>query len=313
MTRKAVVIGVDHSSGNPLNSCILDAQEISKLLSKNADGSDNFEITELHDATVNEALNAVQELFQSEADVALFYFSGHGGLYQSVGSLQMTDGPLMLKGLMESVLESNSQNRIVILDSCFSGDVGNILSNQSLLVPGVTFMSACKRNEVSKCVKGRCSLYTSCIVDALSGGAADLFGDVSLDSIHSYADKILSSGGQHPVFKTSANEFLSLRKAAPRISKDELKEALLLFPNVDSQFQLDPSFEETNVDGSQDRHLKPYAIDENVRIFKKLQRLQGFGLVIPNDADYMYWAAMKSKSCSLTPIGQAYWRIFSNN
>ena len=313
MTRNAGVIGVDHSSGNPLNSCILDAQEISKLLSKNADGSDNFEIRELHDATVNEALNAVQDLFQSEVDVALFYFSGHGGLGPLGGTLQMNDGPLMLRKLAGLVLTSNCKNRIVILDSCRSGDVGNFLADISFLPPGVTYMSACKREEASKCIKGQCSLYTSCLIDALSGGAADLFGEVSLDSVHSYADRVLASEGQHPVFKTNANEFLSLRKATPRISKDELKEALLLFPNVDSQYKLDPSFEETNVEDSEYLHLEPYAVEENVRNFKKLQRLQGCGLVVPNDANYMYWAAMKSKSCSLTPIGQAYWRIFSNN
>ena len=152
MTRKAVVIGVDHSSGTPLNSCVLDATKMSEMLSKNADGSDNFEVVKLLDATVAEALKAVRDLLHSAADVALFYFSGHGGLNQSVSFLQMKDGPLMLKGLVESVLTSNCPNRVVILDSCFSGDVGNFLGDISYLTPGVTFMSACKRKEVSKCI-----------------------------------------------------------------------------------------------------------------------------------------------------------------
>jgi hypothetical protein len=40
-----------------------------------------------------------------------------------------------------------------------------------------------------------------------------------------------------------------------------------------------------------------------------LQRLNRVGLVIPVDADAMYWAAINEKSCKLTPLGKHYWSM----
>ena len=62
---------------------------------------------------------------------------------------------------------------------------------------------------------------------------------------------------------------------------------------------------ETHGDGSPDfdvilevEHavIEPYAKAENVAVFKNLQKLQSVGLVVPVDSEYMYFAAMDSKS-----------------
>jgi hypothetical protein len=37
--------------------------------------------------------------------------------------------------------------------------------------------------------------------------------------------------------------------------------------------------------------------------------LQSVGLVIPIGEDYMYYAAINSKSCKLTALGYQYWRL----
>lgn len=50
-------------------------------------------------------------------------------------------------------------------------------------------------------------------------------------------------------------------------------------------------------------------VDENVAIFKNLQKFQSVGLVMPVDVDHMYFAAMNSKSCRLTALGYHYWRL----
>lgn len=55
--------------------------------------------------------------------------------------------------------------------------------------------------------------------------------------------------------------------------------------------------------------IEPHAKDENVAIFKILQKLQSVGLVVPVDAEYMYFAAMESKACKLTSLGYHYWRL----
>ena len=49
--------------------------------------------------------------------------------------------------------------------------------------------------------------------------------------------------------------------------------------------------------------------EENVKIFKVLQKLQSVGLVEPVDEEFMYFAAMNSKSCKLTAVGRQYWRL----
>ena len=55
--------------------------------------------------------------------------------------------------------------------------------------------------------------------------------------------------------------------------------------------------------------IEPYAKDENVAVFKNLQKLQSVGLVVPVDSEYMYFAAINSKSCRLTALGNHYWKL----
>lgn len=43
--------------------------------------------------------------------------------------------------------------------------------------------------------------------------------------------------------------------------------------------------------------------------FFDLQKLEGVGLVVPVNEEHMYYAAMNSKSCKLTPIGKRYWKL----
>lgn len=64
---------------------------------------------------------------------------------------------------------------------------------------------------------------------------------------------------------------------------------------------LDPSFEFTNNPLEKHSYIKPFADNENVKTMKLLQRLERVGLVEPVDEEHMYYAAMHSKSCRLTP------------
>jgi len=51
----------------------------------------------------------------------------------------------------------------------------------------------------------------------------------------------------------------------------------------------------------------------NTATFAVLQRLQSVGLVRPVGASkpHMFHAAMESKACELTPLGQHYWSLAS--
>ena len=80
-----------------------------------------------------------------------------------------------------------------------------------------------------------------------------------------------------------------------------------LFEESNFNFMLDPTFEpmRDNVD------LKnlPEPIKENVEKFSILQKYNRVNLVIPVDAEHMYYAAMNSKSCKLTSLGEHYWNL----
>lgn len=48
---------------------------------------------------------------------------------------------------------------------------------------------------------------------------------------------------------------------------------------------------------------------ENVRTFKILQRYNRLNLVVPVDVPHMWTAAMQSKTCRLTVLGEHYHRL----
>ena len=64
--------------------------------------------------------------------------------------------------------------------------------------------------------------------------------------------------------------------------------------------------------------MKPTLIDElnkkeNLTIFAILQRYVKLNLVVPVNADHMYYAAINHKSCKLTAQGQHYWKLVKKN
>src|SRR5690348_9133069 len=80
--RRALVVGIDDYQFGPLAGCVADATAVSELLERHADGTPNFACRVLlgPPTTVTRALlmEATEQLFATPADVALFYFSGHG-------------------------------------------------------------------------------------------------------------------------------------------------------------------------------------------------------------------------------------------
>src|SRR5215204_5196621 len=82
--RRALVVGIDDYPGAPLAGCVNDAEAIAALLATHEDGSPNFavrKVTQSSETITRASLRAaLGDLFSEhdEADVALFYFSGHG-------------------------------------------------------------------------------------------------------------------------------------------------------------------------------------------------------------------------------------------
>jgi len=323
--RKALIVGINqYVTQKQLTGCENDANVVKEVLGLHADGRRNFTIIQPKKDIGTKAglLEEINTLFEgnTETDVALFYFSGHGGYDASNGDgLIITSDcvSLYMREILAVVNASKCRNRIVILDCCHAGAMGNITSIAALN-EGVTILSASKSDEFS--LDGpEHSVFTSLLLEALRGGAADLTGHVTAGGVYAYIDKALGPCGQRPVFKTNVAQFLPLREAEPPVDRGILRKLSIYFPKPTDEYKLNPSFEFTNVKGGVHRNQEPYAVEENVAIFKDLQALSRVGLVSPNCDDlpiaerYMYFAAMESKSCQLTPIGKFYWQLANDN
>lgn len=315
--RKALVVGIDQYPSCPLYGCCNDADAIEQLLRTNDDGSPNFAVQiEKNIPTKARLREWIQECFSGNADVALFYYSGHGHI-DSVGGYLVTpdyqpyDPGVSLQDVLTIANSSKCKEKIIILDSCYSGFMGDInTSGQQTTVinEGVTILTASRASETSLEVHGH-GLFTSLLLEALSGGAADIAGHVTPGGVYAYIDKALGPWQQRPVFKTNVTCFTSLREVIPQVDVSIIRKICDYFPDENMEFKIDPSFEPTNSPDVIHKVVEPYADESHVEIFSDLQKLESVGLVVPIGENHMYFAAMHSKSCALTAVGKQYWRV----
>jgi hypothetical protein len=312
--RRALCVGIDEYGFGPLNGCVNDAQRMTAVLEKQHDGSPNFECKTLiapqgtGSGVVTRSVlrEHLQRLFKDPADVALFHFSGHGTINNLDGYLVTQDAKKYDEGLaMSEVLElandSRSREVVILLDCCFSGQLGNLPAvdnTKALLREGISILTAGRGDQVSVEAGGG-GVFTSLVVDALEGGAANILGAVSAPAIYAYVEAALGAWDQRPLFKAHVSSVLELRCCAPPIDRALLRRMPILFPLPAEDHPLDPSYE----------HSAPSAIAANVATFDDLQALNRVHLVVPINTPHMYDAAMQSKACRLTPSGRYYWRL----
>ena len=258
----------------------------------------------------------IEKCFEGDADVALFYYSGHGHI-DAVGGYLVTpdfsenDYGVSLQEILTIANKSKCKERIIILDSCYSGFMGSINTdgqNTANINEGVTIMTASRNSQTSMEVNGH-GVFTSLLIEALNGGAADVTGHISIAGVYAFIDKALGPWEQRPVFKTNVTRFTSLREVQPQVDMTVLRKIVNYFKSEDYQYELNPSYEPTNRSEVVHNVIEPYAKDENTAVFSDLQKLEGVGLVVPVGEKHMYYAAMNSKACELTAVGKQYWRL----
>ncbi len=315
--KKALVVGIDQYEDCPLSGCCNDADAMEKLLSRNENGALNFSVKKKKNiATKAELKELIVECFSGDAEVALFYYSGHGyidaiGGYLATPDARNYDYGISLQEILAIVNNSRCRDKVIILDSCYSGFTGSInTKSQDIAVigDGVTILTSCQASESSIESAGH-GLFTSLLIEALSGGAADIMGHITPGGIYAYIDKALGPWQQRPTFKTNVTRFNSLREVKPQVDSTVIRKLCTYFPNINYDLPLNPSFESTNSLGQIHETVEPYAIPENVAVFSDLQKLESIGLVVPVGEQHMYFAAMRSKSCRLTAIGRQYWKL----
>lgn len=308
--RRGLFVGINDYPDDPLTGCVNDALSLSATLESNGDGSPNLSIKTLttpkEDVTRPLLREAIEELFSGNPDMALFYFSGHGFITSQAGYIVTQDAVKYDEGVsMEEILQianaSSAKNKIVILDCCHAGAFakpnlrGGSISNLS---DGLSVLTASMHDQAALEI-GDAGVFTSLLVDALKGGAADLRGNITPGSLYAYVDEALGAWDQRPVFKTNVSSFAAIRMVTPPVPAETMRKLIVYFDTPENHYELDPSYEFTDAS----------AKEENVAVFKDLQKFQSVGLVVPVDAEFMYFAAMNSTGCRLTALGYQYWRL----
>jgi uncharacterized caspase-like protein len=180
-----------------------------------------FSVEVLRDPEPQPFREAIERFFRGRHrdDVVLFYFSGHGALDNATSSqlyLSTRQTCKEAKQLVESsaveaawlhrhLVNSKSQQKIVILDCCFSGAVANLLTKgdeavnlQQLEAKGTVVLASCNAFEVSYQTKGTAaevdlaqSLYTRYLVEGIETGAARQGKHewIYIQDLHDYAKR----------------------------------------------------------------------------------------------------------------------------
>lgn len=309
--RKALIVGIDHYEHiDPLTGCVNDAYAVKAMLDRHADGSVNFGTRLMvgvgKDILERNAIKeAVRELFVDDNEVALFYFAGHGyievtGGYLCAGDCKTGDDGLPLSDIMTLANESKARNKIILLDSCYSGALGDNPINRQVseIAEGLTILTASTKGQYAAEANGG-GVFTGLLIDALGGAAANLVGEVTPGGVYAHIDQSLGTWSQRPVFKTNVKTFVSLRRVQPPLALADLQRISEFFPVAGFEYQLDPAYEPTHATAHPDKSA----------IFEILQKYNRVNLLVPNGAPHMWHAAMDSKTVKLTALGEHYRRL----
>ena len=176
----------------PLKYPLNDIEEIRHLLEEpELCGFEDIET--LANPGRGEAHEAVEHLTadSSRDDLILFYFSGHGKLAQD-GSVSLVlsdtkENRLHSTGLLDDQLRvlfnaSRARQRVIILDCCYSGAVGeegfkrasdDAVETMAHQIKGTFILAAStKFQPAMECAETKGSAFTSCLVEGVRTGAA---------------------------------------------------------------------------------------------------------------------------------------------
>ena len=321
--RKALIIGINYYSRiRGLYGCVNDARAVKNALERNGGGTTNFANPTLRtaeseaDAIDKKTLKRlVRELFAEDHEVALLYFAGHGHVEQTGGYLcssdcEQGDDGLPLGEVMTYANASPAKNKVIFLDSCHSGIAGTPAGHETAEVAkGVTILTASTEEQYATENNGS-GVFTSLLVDALNGAAANLVGEITPGAVYAHIDQSLGPWEQRPVFKTNVKEFVSLRRVEPPIPLEWLLRLTEFFPRPGITYPLDPTFEPELLGRP---NGAPPPDPDNTAKFAVLQRYNRVNLLVPVGAPHMWHAAMASTGCRLTPLGEHYRRLVEKN
>jgi caspase domain-containing protein len=254
-----------------------------------------------------ELQKAIDALLEPGADVALLYFAGHGASIANDVALVTQDGApgdlgIPLSGILGATSTSPVREVIIILDCCFSGAAGGnpqFAAGIAALRSGVSILAAARGDQTAAEAPPGRGLFSVFLCGALEGGASDVVGGVTVAGMYAYLSESFGPWDQRPTFKANVDRLYDVRVCPPAVPIGDLRQLPDVFQTPDGELPLDPSYEPD----APPRH------PEHERIFGILQRCRAAKLVEPVGEEHMYYAAMRSTACRLTPLGRHYWRL----
>lgn len=314
--RRALVVGIDQYNGfNNLAGCVNDAHALAPLLARNEDDSPNFEVRTLTapadsgSVSRDQFLDALDRLFAPGVGISLLYFAGHGDQIADGGDVALctTDGSSRTPGVrFNEVLERINrctQEVAVILDCCFAGAAGGVpaaMNAGSVLRQGVSMLTASRGDQTSAETPDGRGQFSAYLEGALEGGAADVLGHLTLAGLYAYLSEAFGTWDQRPMFKANVDQLQDIRRCDPAVPLAVLRRLPEWFPQPEYVFPLDPTYEPDKRESGLEAH------PEHEGVFGSLQKCASAKLVEPVGAEHMYFAAMQSQGCQLTPLGRHY-------
>ncbi|WP_404390412.1 caspase domain-containing protein [Humibacillus xanthopallidus] len=320
--KRALVVGIDYYDNvSRLRGCANDAEALAPLLARNddADSSKNFDVQLLvardrySSVSRGQLLRALRTLFAPGADLALMYFAGHGAKLADTDAdvwLVTSDGTEDTLGVKYSEIEpmiSRFPGEVgVWLDSCFSGGAATPPlhgANLAHIRTGVSILTASRADQPAVETPSRRGAFSTYLEGALEGGAADVLGQVTVAGLYAYVSEAFGAFDQRPTFKANVERLQPIRQCPPSPSLSLLRRLPTWFPTPEHVFALDPSYEPTAEPSN----------EEHEEIFAGLQKCVAAKLIEPVSEAHMYYAAMNSRGCRLTPLGRRYRRLAADD
>ena len=226
-------------------------------------------------------------------------FAGHGTSHPDDVSLCTYDGTVATPGVKLSevlamVGRSAVREVVIVLDCCFSGAAGGVPqlgAEGSFLTPGLAILTASRDDQTAAETPSSRGAFSTFLGGALDGGAADVLGKVTIAGLYAYLDECFGAWDQRPVFKANLDRLSELRRCLPSVPHEVLRELPAWFSSADFEYPLDPSYEPD----AQPAHAA------HEKVFNGLQQCRSAKLVEPVGEDHLYYAAMNSTSCRLSP------------
>jgi serine/threonine protein kinase len=261
--RRAVIVGINEYDTAPrLAGCVRDANEIASVLSEPEYG---FEPTLLLDgeATRRSCLETLWAAAESDGEILLMYFAGHGGLHTGGGYLATTDGAGRDPGIglhelaqVMAVAATSYAHVIAILDACHSGAGTTWTDHRPLTAHAVSesievvnssriLMAACRPEQYAYEVNEPAAhgAFTKVLLDALAGDAVNFDGKVTVHGLFEAVSSRMDTELQTPVFKGDSAGSVTLgsgfapREGAP-IASSEKAELLAKAERFLDEYQL---------------------------------------------------------------------------